>query len=196
LNSPAIVSSPVLYTPRLSLRRLKDIDLVVLHCTELPDLATARIYGERIHYPESGTGNCGHFYIDRDGRIEQWVSADRVAHHVRNFNGRSIGIELVNIGRYPDWFDSGNQEMSEPYTPQQISSLIALLSALKQDLTHLQWVAGHEDLDETLVSASDQPELLVRRKRDPGPCFPWESVTGQTALIRYRPPTSTPATFP
>ncbi len=92
---------PLPYVERLENRYTDEIDLVVIHCTELPDLAMARVYGEREHYPETRTGNSGHFYIDRDGRIEQWVPLDRVAHHVRGFNPHSIGIELVNNGRYP-----------------------------------------------------------------------------------------------
>ena len=91
------------YAHRLVSRPTDSIDLVVIHCTELPDLATAREYGQYIHYPDSGTGNSGHFYIERNGNVEQWVPLDRVAHHVRNYNERSIGIELVNTGRFPDW---------------------------------------------------------------------------------------------
>ena len=41
------------YVPRLDKRPLDRIDLVVVHCTELPDIATAREYGERIHHEES-----------------------------------------------------------------------------------------------------------------------------------------------
>ena len=58
---------PLPYEPRLAARMSTDIDLVVIHCTELPDLATAREYGERIRYAETQTGNSGHYYIDRDG---------------------------------------------------------------------------------------------------------------------------------
>lgn len=187
MKTPAVFSNPLPYISRLASRHTDTIDLVVLHCTELPDLPAARLYGERIHYTESGTGNSGHFYIGRDGTIEQWVPADRVAHHVRHFNGRSIGIELVNLGRYPAWFDSARQEMSEAYTTQQLSSLVGLLAGLKTDLLSLQWIAGHEDLDNTLVAASDKPELLVRRKRDPGPRFPWEDILGQIPLKRFDP---------
>ena len=67
------------YVSRLQARPESQIDLVVLHCTELPDLATAREYGERVLYPDSGTGNSGHLYIDRDGSVHEWVTRDRVA---------------------------------------------------------------------------------------------------------------------
>jgi N-acetylmuramoyl-L-alanine amidase len=82
------------YIQRLESRVPDDISLVVIHCTELPDLAMARVFGEKIHHPQSETGNSGHFYIDRDGSIEQWVPLERVAHHVRGFNPQSIGTHI------------------------------------------------------------------------------------------------------
>ncbi len=181
---PAIHAAPLPYQARLSQRDPASIDLVVIHCTELPDLAMAREYGERVLYPESGTGNSGHFYIDRDGTIHQYVDLDRVAHHVRGVNDRSVGIELVNSGRYPDWLDSGHQAMDEAYPPAQVDALIALLDWLARSLPSLQWIAGHEDLDTELAVASDDPGLRVPRKRDPGPRFPWADVLTVTSLER------------
>ena len=90
---------PLPYEERLAERLPSAIDLVVIHCTELPDLPTAREYGERIRHTDSRTGNSGHYYIDRDGRTLRFVGDLRVAHHTFRFNPRSIGIELVNIGR-------------------------------------------------------------------------------------------------
>ena len=164
------------YAASLAPRALHSIDLVVIHCTELPDLATAREYGERVVYPGSGTGNSGHYYVDRDGRVEEWVPADRVAHHTRGFNERSIGIELVNTGRYPDWFDSEQQCMTEAYPPRQVHSLVGLLLRLQTGLPNLRWIAGHEALDTGTVPATDKPDVQIRRKRDPGPLFPWDTV--------------------
>lgn len=181
---------PLSYAEFLSPRPLEQIDLLVLHCTELPDLATAREYGEVIHYPgqggESGTGNSGHFYIDRDGHCEQWVPLTRVAHHVRGFNERSIGIELVNRGRYPDWFDTRSQAGHEPYPAAQIEALARLISSLCEQLPGLAQIAGHEDLDREQVPASDNPALTVARKTDPGPTFPWASIEAGCSLQRLR----------
>ncbi|MGD8359102.1 MAG: N-acetylmuramoyl-L-alanine amidase [Lysobacterales bacterium] len=170
------------YISRLDQRERNDIDLVVIHCTELPDLAMAREFGERIHYPDSATGNSGHFYIDRDGRAEEWVPIDRIAHHADVHNERSVGIELVNRGRYPDWYDSRRQELTEPYPQSQILSLVRLLTELEEALPSLTWVTGHEHLDQRLVAASDDPTRTVPRKRDPGPMFPWEEVLDQVTL--------------
>jgi len=184
---PVVRIEPLPYAARLSQRALDDIDLVVIHCTELPDLATARRFGEQVHYPQSQTGNSGHFYVDRDGTTYQYVPLDRCAHHTRGYNARSIGIELVNTGRYPDWLDSRHQAMDEQYTPKQIDALVALLLDLQAKLPALRWIAGHEDLDTTQVEASDDPTRRVRRKRDPGPLFPWPSVCAAIALGRFDP---------
>ena len=200
---------PLPYEERLDPRTCDQIDLVVIHCTELPDLAMARAYGERVLYPEradggGGTGNSGHFYIDnnggdnnsgdnsvgtnnggdRDGSVHMFVRPERVANHTRGYNPRSIGIEFVNTGRYPDWFDSRHQAMDEPYTDAQIAALIALLNALCEELPNLQWIAGHEDLDTAQVAASDDPTRTVARKRDPGPLFPWTQVLAGVPLQR------------
>ena len=179
---------PLSYVDRLAPRDRGDIDLVVVHCTELPDLAMAREYGERVMHPDSGTGNSGHFYIDRDGSVHAWVPVERVAHHVRGWNPRSIGIELVNRGRFPDWLDSRHQAMDEPYPDAQVDALVALLQRLAAELPSLRFVAGHEDLDTERVAASDDPALRVPRKRDPGPLFPWPRVLAAVPLRRILPP--------
>ncbi len=183
-ETPLIHAAPLPYQDRLASRTPDQIDLVVIHCTELPDLATAREYGERVLYPESGTGNSGHFYIDRDGAIHQYVDLKHIAHHVRGFNPRSIGIELVNTGRYPNWLDSRCQAMSEPYPRPQLDALFALLNGLADALPSLRWIAGHEDLDTALVAASDDAALQVQRKLDPGPRFPWLEVLSTVPLRR------------
>ncbi|MFT3756109.1 MAG: N-acetylmuramoyl-L-alanine amidase [Pseudoxanthomonas sp.] len=178
---------PLPYERVLQTRPLERIDLVVIHCTELPDLATAREYGERILY-DSGTGNSGHYYIDRDGSVHRWVEPTCIAHHVRGHNERAIGIELVNTGRYPDWLASNHQAMDEAYPDAQIESLVALLHGLQSRIPTLRFIAGHEDLDRDEVPASDNPALKVRRKLDPGPLFPWQQVLHEVALERLAAP--------
>ena len=176
---------PLSYTQHLDSRCTDEINLLVIHCTELPDLATARDYGEKVHHPETQTGNSGHFYIDRDGSIEQWVPLNRVAHHVRGFNEQSIGVELINSGRYPDWFHSGQQVMSEPYPGSQIEALVSLVEYLQTQLGGLEKIAGHEDLDTGLIASQDRPDTLIRRKLDPGPLFPWSALMDNVPLRRF-----------
>jgi len=184
---------PLPYVDALAPRELAAIDTVVIHCTELPDLATAREYGERILYPASGTGNSGHYYIDRDGGIFECVPPERIAHHTRGWNPRSIGIELVNTGRWPHWLDSRQQAMDEPYTGAQIASLLALLLDLQASIPSLVQIAGHEDLDLNEVESSDDPTVKVRRKRDPGPLFPWAGVLAAIPMQRITNTTARPS---
>jgi len=181
-----ILHAPLPYESRLPERSPDEIDLVVIHCTELPDLAMAREYGERVLY-DSGAGNSGHYYIDRDGSVLCYVDPLRVAHHTRGYNPRSIGIELVNTGRYPDWFHSARQTMTEPYPERQIAALRALLDHLVERFPSLRHIAGHEDLDTAMVPASDDPENEVPRKRDPGPQFPWARAYDTARLGRLTP---------
>ena len=178
-----IRDDPLPYVDRLATRDPAAIDLVVIHCTELPDLATARAYGERIVHA-SGTGNSGHYYVDRDGSVSRYAPDARVAHHVRGYNGHSIGIELVNIGRWPDWLDSRRQAMIEPYPDAQIDALTGLVAHLRETLPNLRHIAGHADLDTGTVAASNDAARQVRRKLDPGPLFPWARVMATCGLQR------------
>ncbi|MBD8879149.1 N-acetylmuramoyl-L-alanine amidase [Rhodanobacter sp. 7MK24] len=181
----SIHDQPLPYAAKLPERPASAVTLVVIHCTELPDLATAREYGEKVLY-DSGAGNSGHYYIDRDGAAYRYVPGTRVAHHVRGHNAESIGIELVNSGRFPHWFDSRRQAMDEPYTAAQITTLRELLAALQREFPNLHRIAGHEDLDTAMVPASDDPAKQVWRKRDPGPLFPWDAVVPDSGLQRLR----------
>lgn len=163
------------YNFRLPVRPVETLNAVVVHCTELPTLEMAREYGERVLY-DDGTGNTGHYYIDRDGSIYRYVADDRIARHVVGHNQNSIGIELVNTGRYPNWFSAANQHPTEPYPDEQIQSLKGLLRFLKEKYPQLHLLARHSDLDMGMITAEDDPALQVRRKIDPGPQFPWEDL--------------------
>ncbi|HEY1589462.1 MAG TPA: N-acetylmuramoyl-L-alanine amidase, partial [Rhodanobacter sp.] len=70
--SLTIHDQPLPYVAHLPERTASAVELVVLHCTELPDLATAREYGEKPLY-DNGIGNSGHYYIDRDGAVYRYV---------------------------------------------------------------------------------------------------------------------------
>ena len=181
--SLSIHEQPLPYVDVLPERPANAVELVVIHCTELPDLATAREYGEKVLHT-SGAGNSGHYYVDRDGAVYRYVPGTRVANHVRGHNPNSIGIELVNLGRYPHWWDSRHQQMTEPYSEAQIAALKALLAQLRVEFPKLRHIAGHEDLDTALMPASDDASLKIRRKLDPGPLFPWAEVMQDSGLLR------------
>jgi N-acetylmuramoyl-L-alanine amidase len=185
MRPPPIHVDHLSYVDRLDRRDPECIDLVVIHCTELPDIKTARSFGQRVLYQPSGTGNSGHFYIERSGAIQEWVPVNRAAHHVRGYNEHSIGIELDNVGRYPQWLDSRRQKMTQAYRPVQLEALVKLLVYLVDNLPNLQWITGHDMIDTSEVPASDCPEIRVRRKMDPGPMFPWSDLLERLPLSLY-----------
>lgn len=178
-----IHDQPLPYESRLHARAASAIDLIVIHCTELPDLTIAREFGERVRYT-NGTGNSGHYYVDLDGSIYRYVADTRVANHTVDYNSRSIGIELVNIGRYPHWGNSQHQTFTLAYTSSQIEALLALLRKLRNDHPGIRYLAGHEDLDTRLEPATDNPAILLRRRQDPGPLFPWPQIIADVQLER------------
>lgn len=180
-----IIEQPLPYQNNLGQREALDIDIIVIHATETPTLGLSREFGERVWY-SSGTGNSGHYYIDRDGSVYQYVSDLRIAHHVRRFNQRSIGIEIINAGRYPNWYNQDGQSQTESYTDEQINSLIKLVNHLHHKYPHISTIAGHEDLDPDKMTASDNPHVLIDRKVDPGPLFPWHKVMKHIQLVKYQ----------
>jgi AmpD protein len=144
-----------------------DISLLVIHNISLPggcfggphvsDLFTCRLdYNVDPSLADlRGLKVSSHFFIRRDGRVIQYVSAnDRAWHAGRSaFRGRekcndySIGIEL-----------EGTDDM--PFEAPQYQVLAALTEALRRryPLTDVQ---GHED-------------IAPGRKTDPGPLFDWQ----------------------
>ena len=181
---PDIDLAPLPYEANLQARQSTDIDIIVIHATETPTLKMARELGEKIWY-QSGTGNSGHYYIDRDGAIYQYVDDLRIAHHVRRFNKRAIGIEIINSGRYPNWYSEHGQMQSESYTKAQINALVELTNKLALKHPSITTIAGHEDLDPDKMTASDNPNALIERKVDPGPFFPWFEVIQGVKLKKY-----------
>lgn len=172
----------VSYAERLEWRDVNTVDTVVIHATETPDLDHAQTFAEVIHYQGTQTGNSGHFYIDKDGQIYEYVPLERVAHHVANHNHRTIGIELVNHGRYPDWYHTDSQEWTDPYPQVQIQSLIKLLTQLRSIAPNLEYITRHSDLDKRVIQSTNDEQQMVRRKLDPGATFPWDEFVKKSEL--------------
>lgn len=152
-------------------RSAADIRLLVVHSTEEPSLEDARRVAQ-------GSRDCisAHYYIDRDGSVEEWVPITRAARHVSGHNQASIGIELVNLGRFPNHLASTSQSPTEPFGHAQIEALEELIDVLRDACPNLTEIKRHSDLDERCVPASDAPGVTVRRRIDPGPLFPWARV--------------------
>jgi|TARA_R110002096_G_scaffold416576_3_gene619733 N-acetylmuramoyl-L-alanine amidase len=185
-DEPDIRDHKLPYWLELSARTTDELNMIVIHATELTDMKEAREYGERVLY-DNGTGASGHYYIDRDGTIEQYVPDNRIANHTSGWNSRTLSIELVNLGRYPNWYHSDHQKMQETYPPAQIDALILLVKELKSRYPSIEFTQGHEDLDTRFMPSDNDPEIEVARKMDPGPYFPWAQFLEAVDLKKETP---------
>jgi|GEM_PF-1483324 len=77
-------------SPNHSSRNGSGIDMVVVHCTEIPLKETIKIFQN-----PGGRQVSAHYVIARDGDIYQMVSDSDRAHHCKGANKNSIGIEHV-----------------------------------------------------------------------------------------------------
>lgn len=142
------------------------VDLIVLHCISLPpgqyggdevqQLFTNQLDWDKHPYFKSiqGMEVSSHFYIRRNGELQQFVSCnDRAWHagvsHYRargNCNDDSIGIELEGVE-------------GDPFENSQYETLAGLCAAILQHYP-IAHIAGHE-------------HIAVGRKTDPGNGFDW-----------------------
>jgi len=175
------------YWLKLNARSTSELNMVVIHATELTDMVEAREYGERVLY-DNETGASGHYYIDRDGTIEQYVPDNRIANHTSGWNSKTLSIELVNRGRYPNWYHSDHQVMQESYPEAQIEALIILVNELKNRYSSINYTQGHEDLDIRKIPSDNDQTILVDRKMDPGEHFPWQRFLAAVNLKKETPP--------
>jgi N-acetylmuramoyl-L-alanine amidase len=104
-----------------------------------------------------------HYLVDRDGKITKSINEDRVAWHARDYNPKSIGIELVNNG-----------DSIEPYPEQQITALADLVRQIRarHKGISINNVIRHSDIDNRTFNCGGKK---VDQKQDPGPQFPYDS---------------------
>ena len=153
-------------------------ELIVVHCISLPEGeygtdAPQRLFTGELDCAEhpsfadlAGLRVAPHLMIDRDGRIEQFVSFDKRAWHagISSWRGRnscndfSIGVELEG-------------SVADDYTVDQYRTLIQLVITLMGAYPQISAdaVVGHCD-------------IAPVRKTDPGPRFDWSRVVTQVHM--------------
>lgn len=147
----------------------KDVSLIVLHNISLPpdqfggdwveDFFLNRLNPAVHRYFEqiSTLQVSAHFYVQRDGRVLQFVGCDDRAWHAgqscwagqENCNDYSVGIELEGSD-------------TQPFDERQYAVLWPLLKALCEHYP-ITAIAGHS-------------HVAPGRKTDPGPYFDWAAL--------------------
>lgn len=159
-------------SPNCSSREGWEVDAVVLHHISLPP---GRFGGPWVEdffcnrldpaadcfFPEIAQLRVSaHFFVDREGRVTQFVDTDLKAWHagesalegVPDVNRFSVGIELEGDGE-------------TPYAEAQYAALRHLLAEVRRAHPRVipQRIVGHE-------------HVSPGRKADPGPLFAWNRV--------------------
>ena len=185
-QQPQIKQNHLDYTEKLGERGTADLNMIVIHATEQPDWPHSRAFAEEIRYGNA-TGASGHYYIDRTGNIEQYVPDNRIANHASGWNKKTLSVELINTGRYPNATHTDHQHWPHDYPAAQIDALISLMTLFKSRYPTIKYVQGHGDVDQRLIPASDDADKQVHRRLDPGTTFPWDDVIKRTTLIKEKP---------
>jgi N-acetylmuramoyl-L-alanine amidase len=153
------IASDVVPSPNYGERNKgRDLDMIVLHYTGMPDAE-----GAITRLCTAGTDVSSHYIVLEDGRIVQCVPEAKRAWHAgiscwageEDLNSCSIGIEIVNGGHdwgYPD------------FPLRQIAAVIALCRGIMLRRN----VPSHRVLAHSDVAPA--------RKKDPGEKFPWHSL--------------------
>ena len=149
-------------------RNIKDIKFIIIHYTGMQSLRESL---KRLCSPVYKVSS--HYLIDRNGKIFQMVSDNKIAWHagkskwneIKNLNKNSIGIELVNKGHNFGY---------EKFTSVQIKKLVQLCSALKKKYKiDKSCILGHSD-------------IAPLRKKDPGEKFPWFFLSKKGLGVWYK----------
>lgn len=161
-----LVGAEYIASPNCDDRPQGSIDLLVIHNISLPPGefggdGVQRLFTNTLDAAEhpyyatiAGLKVSAHFFLRRDGQIQQFVPCLKRAWHAgvscwqgaSRCNDFSIGIEL-----------EGSDEM--PFTAAQYAALTSLTRALRAAYP-LRGIAGHSD-------------IAPQRKTDPGPYFDW-----------------------
>jgi len=67
-------------------------------------------------------------------------------------------------------------EYDKEFKKEQIIALLNLLKNLKARFPGISRLERHSVLDQRTIPAEDNSDVLIRRRIDPGPQFPWEYV--------------------
>lgn len=180
---------------------VRELEAIIIHYTATRDFARTAKW---LTLAGATSPASAHFLIDRDGKVVQLAPLeDRTWHaggtssklYTRgNVNGRTLGIELMNLGPLKattdskgrttfiaeadakPWNDTGVSALDggfwEPFPTPQVDALVLLLDQIYErhpSLREKSRLVGHQDVDPT-------------RKRDPGPAFPWAVVRDRLAL--------------
>ncbi len=115
--------------------------MIVMHCSATRcdrDYPVQQLYHDHVevnHWRYIGY----HFYIRKDGRVEQTRPLARIGAHAKGYNAHSIGI------CYEGGLDAHGQP-ADTRTEAQVVAMTRLVAQLRQQFPTIRQVLGHRDL--------------------------------------------------
>lgn len=146
--------------------RTRAVDLLVIHAMAEWVIDGSGLYHHCTDYLHYEAGLSVHAFCLPDGRIVESVDPDLVAYHAREYNGCSVGIEVVVEGGHDirSLMERMNDTVHPPYTRAQYESCAWWL---RQQARRFGLSFSH---------IKRHAELAPGRKMDPGPAFDWQRL--------------------
>ena len=125
--------------PKYKLRKLEDINEIILHCSANgPDSKIGAKEIRDYHVKQRGWLDIGyHYVIKRDGTVEEGRPLTAVGAHCTNHNQRSIGICLVGGVR------RDGKTPEDNFTEEQFKAAAKLIRVLQKRLPNIMGIVGH-----------------------------------------------------
>ena len=120
---------------------MREIEEIIIHCSATrADMDYVDVdWVRKIHVEQRGWRDVGyHYFIKRDGVVEQGRPITQVGAHAKGHNSRSVGI------CYAGGLDA-NHDPEDHRTPEQIDSMQRLITELMEAIPTIEEVSGHNE---------------------------------------------------
>lgn len=120
---------------------MREIEEIIIHCSATrADMDYVDVdWVRKIHVEQRGWRDVGyHYFIKRDGVVEQGRPITQVGAHTKGHNSRSVGI------CYAGGLDA-NHDPEDNRTPEQVDSMQRLITELMEAIPTIEEVSGHNE---------------------------------------------------
>ena len=119
---------------------MRKIDTIVIHCTATPEGMDYPLGSLRADHLKRGFVDVGyHYYIKKDGTIQEGRPLEKAGAHAQGHNAHSIGI------CYEGGLDA-NRKPKDTRTDAQKKSLSMIIKSLLKQYPEIRRIVGHRDL--------------------------------------------------
>lgn len=119
---------------------MRKINTIVIHCSATPEGMTYPLETLRADHKKRGFVDVGyHYYIRKDGTVQEGRPLNQIGAHAKGYNTGSIGI------CYEGGLDA-NRKPKDTRTEAQKKSLLTLLKATLRLYPTITRICGHRDL--------------------------------------------------